>query len=79
MDNMNNALMSKGFPEMSTCAVAALKRLLLDAESIDEKEAKETEEDDGESTILCFVYGSLMSKLHNFHLMEKHQAELVCR
>ena len=35
------------------------------------------DDDDDSDTTLCFVYGSLMSNLHNFHLMKKHNAVFI--
>ena len=79
LDNINQALKLKGFNILTACTTAALLRLMDDANSASQEiqGSVTDEDDDGSETILCFVYGSLMSKLHNFHLMEKHNAVLV--
>lgn len=80
LDNMNQALISKGFDMLTACTTAALLRLMEDANNASQGMQSEEEEEDGNDdsdTVLCFVYGSLMSKLHNFHLMEKHDAVFV--
>ena len=75
---MNQALMNKGLNKLTPCTTTALRRLMEDANSATKGMQDGTDDDeDGSDTVLCFVYGSLMSNLQNFHLMEKHNAVFV--